>query len=70
MKIEENAPSGVIPLPTEVIAAKGHSFEKTEVCPVCGLPWKESQFRTYKGRRYGVPCGCYGDIEQLILGRQ
>ena len=43
-------------------AAGGQNFEKAYRCVMCGLTFKESDTVVGKGKRYGVPCGCSGDL--------
>jgi diadenosine tetraphosphatase ApaH/serine/threonine PP2A family protein phosphatase len=44
----------------------GQTFEKSYECSVCRLLFKERDTTQFRGRRYGVPCGCARDIETLI----
>ena len=46
-------------------APSGRSFEKAYPCIVCGLTFKERETTTFRGKRYGKPCGCANDIRQL-----
>lgn len=50
-----------IPYPT----SGGSGFSKWYQCVECGLWFRESQMVTYKGQRYGIPCGDSRDITQL-----
>jgi len=61
---------GFVPLVHPLLAEPelikpGISFEIHYNCVVCGKSWKESEFRLYNGKRYGVPCGCSKDIVSL-----
>ena len=40
-------------------------FKKWYECSECGLDFPEDQITKYKGSIYGIPCGCYRDIDQL-----
>lgn len=51
----------VAPVPS----ARGQMFDRTFVCSKCRLPFKESETTTYRGRVFGIPCGCSNDIAQL-----
>lgn len=68
--MSDYAGEGDLPLPiadtfTPYPTSGGASFLKWFECVECGLWFKESETVTYKGRRYGVPCGCSRDISQL-----
>ena len=39
------------------------SWQKWYECYGCSFEFPESQTVLVKGRRYGVPCGCYRDEE-------
>ena len=39
--------------------------EKYYVCAQCHMEYRRSQVRFYRGRVYGIPCGCHKDIFQL-----
>jgi hypothetical protein len=41
------------------------SWEKHFYCDQCGRPLKESKLVKFRGKLYGVPCGCYKDIPRL-----
>ena len=40
-------------------------FKKWYECGVCGLDFPEDQVTVFQGKVFGIPCGCYKDIEQL-----
>ncbi len=42
-----------------------YSFQKWFSCIVCGERLPENKTVMYRGKRYGVPCGCSKDIVQL-----
>jgi len=44
----------------------GIKFEETRECCKCHLLWKDSECVRYNGKYFGVPCGCYKDVPQLI----
>lgn len=53
-------------------AGRGYLMGKSAYCYVCGLAWYQSECVEYNGKFYGIPCGCHGDIKDLIrrdLGR-
>lgn len=62
--VENTPPAAVSDIPLDETDGdpNGQKFEKTYRCTACSLTFKESQFQTYKGKRYGIPCGCYKDI--------
>jgi len=35
------------------------------VCSQCHMEYRRDQVKFYKGRVFGVPCGCHTDIYQL-----
>ena len=39
---------------------------KRDACVMCGLEFPTDQMRYWRGRAYGVPCGCYTDINREI----
>jgi hypothetical protein len=39
---------------------------KREACWVCGLEYTVGEIRYWRGKAYGVPCGCYTDISREI----
>ena len=41
------------------------SFKRWYTCDVCTLDWRSDQVTKYKGKVYGIPCGCFKDIAQL-----
>ena len=49
-----------------VPVAKGTMFEPTRVCSKCRLPFKENEMTQFRGKWYGVPCGCAQDIDKLV----
>jgi hypothetical protein len=51
-------------------SVKGNMFSLTKVCGRCRLPFKEEDTVTFRGKVYGVPCGCSRDIEKLVQGRK
>lgn len=42
------------------------SFEPWFQCSQCALDFPKAKTMLYKGKRYGIPCGCYKDIAQLV----
>ena len=49
-----------------VPSVKGTMFSPTKVCTKCRLPFKEEDTTTFRGKVYGIPCGCSADIEKLV----
>jgi len=47
---------------------QGKMFEPTNVCCKCHIPFKEYDMVVFRGKYYGVPCGCSKDIDKLIGG--
>ena len=43
----------------------GFKFEKTLACSKCRLEFLESDTTSFKGKVFGIPCGCSKDIPQL-----
>lgn len=35
-------------------------------CVVCGLDFREGKIRMFREKSYGIPCGCYKDIEGIL----
>jgi hypothetical protein len=46
----------------------GFRFKKYLECCKCHLGFHEDEFVIYKGKSYGVPCGCSRDIARLSSG--
>lgn len=42
-----------------------YSFSKWYNCVVCGERLAEKDTTVYRGKRYGITCGCSRDIVQL-----
>ena len=42
------------------------SFEPSHECVACGLQFKQSEMRFFRGKAYGIPCGCHTDIRSLL----
>jgi hypothetical protein len=59
-------PLVLVDVSTMTPTARGFSFRRSYNCVACGLTWKEDEFQTYQGKKYGIPCGCYKDIEKLM----
>jgi len=55
---------------TYMMPSHGHPSgwrgERSYECVACGLSFRESDIQWYKGKPYGVPCGCNKDIPSLI----
>ena len=49
------------------VPGKAEKGAAKDVCHVCGLSFRSDKFRRYKGKAYGVPCGCYKDIKSIRL---
>lgn len=47
---------------------KGEMFEETVVCYKCRVPLKMKDTILFRGKRYGISCGCSQDINKLIKG--
>jgi len=62
---ESELPKIEDPLFVENPVASGKTFEKSFVCVLCKLVFKEKDTVTFRGKRYGVPCGCSRDTIQL-----
>lgn len=45
---------------------EGVKFERSYKCHVCGLEYRESDIRFFRGAPYGIPCGCANDIPSII----
>ncbi len=45
----------------------GHRFEKWYRCHICGFNYPESEVVFFRGKPYGIPCGCADDIPDIIL---
>lgn len=41
-------------------------FERSYECVKCHLGFKESEVVMFRGKPFGVPCGCSRDIAKLI----
>ena len=41
------------------------SVERPQACYVCGEAVPKTKCIKYKGNYYGIPCGCYKDIQSL-----
>jgi hypothetical protein len=67
MEIEpESSLPNVYDLQTVVAPVPGgRTFEKSYECVLCRLIFKERDTVTFRGKRYGVPCGCSRDTIQL-----
>ena len=46
-------------------APRGRFFERSYPCIMCGMVRRESDTILYRGKRYGVSCGCAKDVDQL-----
>ena len=46
---------------------KGTFGVRSHICSVCAMYFKEDKMTEYKGKWYGIPCGCYGDIKSLKM---
>ena len=58
--------SGLVP---NVPGTKGSfQFLRSYECTKCRSVWKENQVVMFRGKPYGVPCGCSKDIEKLAAG--
>jgi formate-dependent nitrite reductase cytochrome c552 subunit len=44
---------------------KGIYQQRSFVCSQCHVEFRRDQVKFYKGRVFGVPCGCHTDIYQL-----
>jgi len=56
------------PMIIEAPVPRGRTFEKSYECVVCRLIFKERDTTVFRGRRYGVPCGCSKDIDSILSG--
>jgi len=67
-----------LPIPTnvwnnglveDVPGTKGSfQFLRSFECVKCRRVWKENQVQMFRGKPYGIPCGCSRDIEKLSGG--
>jgi hypothetical protein len=48
-------------------APSGLIGERSYRCVVCGAAFKEHDIQIFRGKPYGVPCGCYKDIRSILL---
>ena len=55
-----------VPVPN-VGDLKGVSGMRSYVCCMCGRPFKADRVRHFRGKVYGIPCGCSRDIEGILL---
>jgi len=62
---EDDLPVVEDPLTVEGPVASGRTFKRTYECTVCRLLFKETDTVLFRGKRYGVPCGCSRDTIQL-----
>jgi hypothetical protein len=44
----------------------GKSFRRWYSCDICGFDYPEDRVRKFRGKIYGIPCGCYKDIRGII----
>lgn len=44
--------------------------ESSERCAVCGFSYRKGKMKRFEGLWYGVPCGCYKDIYDIIKERK
>lgn len=42
------------------------TFERSYECVACGEVFQESDIIAFRGKTYGVPCGCYKDIRSIL----
>ena len=61
-----DAPLVELDVDMSALTTSGVSFEKRHVCVGCSFTFKESEMRSYNGKRYGIPCGCANDIPRLM----
>lgn len=51
----------------DVIGVKpGVSFQRSYGCFECGQWFPEEDIEWFRGKPYGVPCGCNADIESIL----
>jgi hypothetical protein len=41
--------------------------QRAVMCDICGDELRESQVRLFRGKSYGVPCGCVDEIRGILL---
>lgn len=44
---------------------KGPMGMRSHICYVCAMIWKENQMVEFRGKWYGIPCGCHKDIVSI-----
>lgn len=42
------------------------TFERSYECVACGEVFQESQVVAFRGKTYGIPCGCYTDVRSIL----
>jgi hypothetical protein len=45
----------------------GRPIERTFMCDICGLAYRESKFLVFRGKYYGIPCGCHHDVPDILM---
>jgi len=44
----------------------GIGFRKWRTCDICGMDWPMDKTVQFRGRDYGIPCGCSKDIRDIL----
>lgn len=52
-----------------VPSVRGTMFAPTRVCCKCHIAFKENDVVLFRGKYYGIPCGCSRDIDKLVGGK-
>lgn len=44
----------------------GSMYIRAERCFECSLAFRRNQMKYFRGKWYGVPCGCFRDISSIL----
>jgi hypothetical protein len=48
----------------------GRIGQRSYRCVICGFAYKEKDTVIFRGKPYGKPCGCYKDIQSILLSER
>lgn len=48
----------------------GRIGQRSYRCVICGFAYKERDTVIFRGKPYGKPCGCYKDIQSILLSER